>query len=462
MDTRIERDSLGEIAVDNNALWGAQTQRSLENFRIGNQRFRQEFILAYAQIKKASAIANQQLGKLQAAHAALIIEACDEIISGQHEEQFPLVVWQTGSGTQTNMNLNEVIANRANELDGKPRGSMSPIHPNDHVNLSQSSNDNFPTAMHVTTAQAVFYGLLPIVKNLIEALDLKRKAFDNIIKTGRTHMMDATPITLGQEFSGYIAQLQFSKAQIENNLQSIFPLALGGSAVGTGLNTHPQWADTVAEKIAAETGLPFISAENKFMELASHDALTNMHASLKLLATNLFKIANDFRLMASGPRCGLNEINLPENEPGSSIMPGKINPTQIESLTMVALQVMGNDNTVSMANSQGQFELNVYKPLIIHNILESIALLSDSVNSFTENCVKGITANEVQLQSNVSRTLMLVTALTPHIGYDNAARAAKHAYENGTTLKHAVVQLKLMKEKDFDQFVNPSDMIYPN
>ncbi|MGI1679999.1 MAG: class II fumarate hydratase [Cellvibrionaceae bacterium] len=462
MDTRLEKDSSGEIPVSNEALWGAQTQRSLENFRIGRQRFSQEFILAYAQIKKSSALANEQLGKLQTSHAKLIVTACDEIIAGEHNKQFPLVVWQTGSGTQTNMNLNEVIANRANELDGKLRGSMSPIHPNDHVNLSQSSNDSFPTAMHVTTAQAVSFGLLPIVSSLIEELDKKEKDFQDTMKTARTHMMDATPITLGQEFSGYIAQLNFTKKQIEHNLSLLYPLALGGSAVGTGLNTHLQWAETVAEKIATETGLPFSTADNKFMELASHDALINMHASLKLLATNLFKIASDLRLMASGPRCGLNEINLPENEPGSSIMPGKINPTQIEALTMVALQVMGNDVTVSMANSQGQFELNVYKPVIIHNVLESVALLSDAISSFTDNCIVGISANQAQLKSNVSRTLMLVTALTPHIGYDNAAHAAKYAYENGTTLKHAVTHLKLMKEKDFDIFINPEDMIRPN
>ncbi|MGH1470804.1 MAG: class II fumarate hydratase [Cellvibrionaceae bacterium] len=461
MDTRLEKDSLGEIPVNNEALWGAQTQRSIENFRIGRQRFSQEFILAYAQIKKASALANEQLGKLQTSHAKLIVAACDEIIAGEHDKQFPLVVWQTGSGTQTNMNLNEVIANRANEIDGKLRGSMSPIHPNDHVNLSQSSNDSFPTAMHVTTAQAVFYGLLPIVSTLIKALEKKQKDFEDIFKTARTHMMDATPITLGQEFSGYVAQLSFTKKQIESNLETLYPIALGGSAVGTGLNTHPQWAHTVAEKIAQETGLPFVTADNKFMELASHDALTNIHASLKLLATNLFKIANDLRLMASGPRCGLNEIKLPDNEPGSSIMPGKINPTQIEALTMVALQVMGNDVTVSTANSQGQFELNVYKPLIIHNILESVALLSDVISSFTDNCIAGISVNQAQLQSNVSRTLMLVTALTPHIGYDNAADAAKYAYENGTTLKHAVVHLKLMKEKDFNVVTDPANMIHP-
>ena len=461
MGKRIEKDSFGEIAVSNDALWGAQTQRSIENFRIGQQRFSREFILAYAQVKKASALANKDLGKLQSSHANLIATACDEIIEGKHHGQFPLVVWQTGSGTQTNMNLNEVIANRANELDGKARGSMSPIHPNDHVNLSQSSNDSFPTAMHVTTAQAVSYSLLPIINKLIEELHKKQIDFEDIIKTARTHMMDATPITFGQEFSGYVAQLDFAKKQIEHNLEMLYPLALGGSAVGTGLNTHPKWAATVAEKIAQETGLPFVSADNKFMAIASHDALTNMHASLKLLATNLFKIANDLRLMASGPRCGLGEISLPENEPGSSIMPGKVNPTQIEALTMIALQVMGNDVTVSIANSQGQFELNVYKPLIIHNILESAALLSDAISSFTDNCIVGIQVNHAQLKSNVSRTLMLVTALTPHIGYDNAARAAKHAYENGTTLKYAVTHLKLMKDKDFDLIIDPTEMIHP-
>jgi len=368
MKTRTEKDSLGAVKVPANALWGAQTQRSLQNFKIGDQCFPAEFIHAYAQLKKSAAIVNCQLGKLGKETSNFIVSACDEILSGQHADQFPLVIWQTGSGTQTNMNLNEVIANRANELAGSTRGSNSPVHPNDHVNLSQSSNDSFPSAMHITTAVMINDQLLPTINHLVDTLRHKQTEFADTIKSGRTHMMDATPVTLGQEFGGYITQLEFSQSAISGSLPGIFALAIGGSAVGTGLNTHPQWAQSMAEEISRHTGLPFTSPADKFSALASHDALTHFHSQLKLLATNLIKMGYDLRLMASGPRCGLNEIQIPSNEPGSSIMPGKVNPTQIEALIMVATQVLGNDVAVGIANSQGQFELNVYKPLIIRYV----------------------------------------------------------------------------------------------
>ncbi|GAB1267986.1 class II fumarate hydratase [Aurantivibrio infirmus] len=459
MSTRKEKDSLGEIEVDNEALWGAQTQRSLENFRIGSQIFPKQFIHNYAQLKKAAALSNHELGKLDKERSQLIVKACDEIIAGQHDEQFPLAVWQTGSGTQTNMNLNEVIANRANEIAGKKRGGNKPIHPNDHVNLSQSSNDTFPSVMHMCSAMLVTQNLLPALTKLLTELRLKAEEFDEKIKSGRTHMMDATPVTLGQEFSAYVNQLAFCHSKISSSLQTIYPLAIGGSAVGTGLNTHPEWSPTICKKIAAQCNLPFTSADNKFSALASHGPLSELHGQLKLLATELFKIANDLRLMASGPRCGLNEIQLPANEPGSSIMPGKVNPTQIEALTMVCLQVIGNDSAVTMANTQGHFELNVYKPLIIHNVIESIQLLSDAINSFTNNCVKEIRANDDKLQHYVESSLMLVTALTPHIGYDNAAKVAKLAFENNITLKQAVLDLGLMSEKEFEGRIDVETML---
>jgi fumarate hydratase, class II len=461
MTSRKESDSLGTVAVPANALWGAQTQRALENFSIGGQQLGREFICAYAQIKKAAALANRGLGKLDPALCGYIIAACDEIIAGQHGNQFPLVVWQSGSGTQTNMNLNEVIANRGNELAGSARGSLSPLHPNDHVNMSQSTNDTFPTAMHVATAIAVNARLLPALDHLLNALEGKAKAFQDLLKSGRTHLMDATPVTLGQEFGAYGAQLAFARANIQASLDGVYSLAIGGSAVGTGLNTHPHWADTVTGKIAAQTGLPFTSSANKFAALASHGALAALHGQLKLLATELFKIGSDLRLMASGPRCGLSEIQLPSNEPGSSIMPGKVNPTQIEALTMVAVQVMGNDTTVSIANSQGQLELNVFKPVIMYNLSQSIGLLSDAMRSFTDHCVSGIHANEDQLSHYLESTLMLVTALTPHIGYDNAARAAKLAYEKNLTLKQAVLELKLLSGEAFDRLLDPRKMLSP-
>lgn len=458
--TREEHDSLGAVAVPQEALWGAQTQRSLRNFRIGEQRFSPAFIQAYALIKKAAALSNQKLGKLDQQRCDLIVAACDEIIAGQHSDQFPLAIWQTGSGTQTNMNLNEVIANRANELAGSERGSMTPVHPNDHVNMSQSSNDSFPTAMHVTAAAATAK-LLASIEHLLSVLYEKAREFSSHIKSGRTHLMDATPITLGQEFSAYIDQIDFARNKIRSSLPGVYSLALGGSAVGTGLNTHPQWAETVTAKIAELSGLPFVTAANKFAALASHGALAELHGQLTLLATELFKIGSDLRLMASGPRCGLNEIQLPSNEPGSSIMPGKVNPTQIEALTMVAVQVMGNNTAINLANSQGHFELNVFKPLIIHNVLESITLLTDAMHSFADNCVRGMAANTEQLRSYMENTLMLVTALTPHIGYDNAAKVAKLAFDKDISLKDACLQLGLLSAEDFDRHIDPRAMLQP-
>ena len=461
MKTRIEKDSMGEIAVPEKALWGAQTQRSLENFKISEQPFPKLFIHSYAEEKKAAAIVNQQQGKLSKKNSTAIVKACNEIISGQHDAHFPLVIWQTGSGTQTNMNLNEVIANRANELNDSKRGSNSPVHPNDHVNLSQSSNDTFPTVMHLTTARQVNDSLLPALKLLLNTLQKKQKQYKGIIKSARTHLMDATPITLEQEFSAYFAQITFAKKNIEQSLLAVYELAIGGSAVGTGLNTSVNWADDMAAQLAKQLKLPFTSAPNKFSALSSHDALADLHSQLKLLASILLKMANDLRFMASGPRCGLNEISLPANEPGSSIMPGKVNPTQIEALSMVAIQVLANDVAVSMANSQGQFQLNVYKPLILKNIYESITLLSDAIKSFNKNCLSGIEANQAQLQFYMENTLMLVTALTPHIGYDKAAQAAKLAHEKNITLKQAVINLKLMSENEFEQWVKPETMLAP-
>lgn len=466
MKTRNESDSMGSIAVAADALWGAQTQRSLQNFRIGSQlrggqQFPLSFIYAFAQVKKAAALANRELGKLSELPCQLITQACDEIIDGKHDTQFPLVIWQTGSGTQTNMNLNEVIANRANEIAGKVRGTKSPVHPNDHVNLSQSSNDVFPTVMHIATAQALRQHLLPALDYLQGVLTEKTIAFANTIKSGRTHMMDATPVTLGQEFSGYQHQVRYAHEQIAAVLPHVQSLAIGGSAVGTGLNTPPQWTETVVKHISSLTGMPFSSANNKFMALAGHEALTDLHGRLRVLATVLIKIGNDLRLMGSGPRCGLAEIHLPENEPGSSIMPGKVNPTQIEALTMVAIQVMGNDSAIGIANSQGQFELNVYKPLIFRNVFESITLLADAVNSFTEHCLAGIQTNDAKLAHYVEQSLMLVTALTPFIGYDQAAKSAKFAHEQNLTLKQAVLQLGLMSEADFDKAVKPENMLQP-
>ncbi|MGB1058788.1 MAG: class II fumarate hydratase [Ketobacter sp.] len=461
MATRKEAGALGEIEVPEQALWGAQTQRALQNFKIGTQTFPPEFIEQYAILKKAAALTNLELGKLSAELSGFIVDACDEVIAGLHRDQFPISIWQTGSGTQTNMNLNEVIANRANELAGHDRGSRTPVHPNDHVNLSQSSNDTFPTAMHLTVMQGLLQCLAPALDGLLQALQQKQRQFEQRIKSGRTHMMDATPVTLGQEFGAYYSQIEFAREQLTAVQPALQCLAIGGSAVGTGLNTHARWSDAVVQKISNLTGIAYRPADNKFMFMAAHDALLDCHGRLRLLATSLYKMASDLRLMGSGPRCGLAEIKLPANEPGSSIMPGKVNPTQIEALTMVCLRVMANDSAVAMANTQGQFELNVYKPLILHTLWESITLLADGINSFNCNCLMGIVANEQQLDEYMAQSLMLVTALTPHIGYDNAALAAKWAYENNASLKHAVTTLGFLNAADYDKLVIPANMLSP-
>ncbi|HHX82886.1 MAG TPA: class II fumarate hydratase [Pseudomonadaceae bacterium] len=460
MATRRETDSMGSIEVPASALWGAQTQRSLINFASGaglpgGQRFPQPFIHAFALVKKAAAQSNHALGLLPVQQAELIGRACDEIMQGQHDDQFPLVMWQTGSGTQTNMNLNEVIANRANELAGNARGSKHPVHPNDHVNLSQSSNDVFPTVMNVVIAAALRESLLPALDTMLQALADKAAAFDGLMKAGRTHMMDATPISLGQEFSGYHRQLSYARSRLEAALPAVQALAIGGSAVGTGMNTPPHWVATVTQTIAALTGIDFSSEDNKFMALAGHDVLTDLHGGLRTLASSVLKIANDLRLMASGPRCGLAEIRLPENEPGSSIMPGKVNPTQIEALSMVAIQVLGNDTAVGFANSQGQFELNVYKPLIFRNVYESIVLLTDALQGFTRHCLLGLEADAVRLAHYAEVSLMRATELTPYIGYDLAARSAQLAHTQQLSLKEAVLQLGAMTEADFERALNP-------
>ena len=461
MKTRQEQDSLGTIDVPADKLWGAQTQRALENFKIGWQIFPKTFIHHYALVKKAAALTNNKLGKLDAKLKDYIIKACDEIIAAQHDDQFPLPVWQTGSGTQCNMNLNEVIANRANEIAGGKRGSKSPIHPNDHVNLSQSSNDTFPTVMHISTVVALREQLFPALDALLNEFKNKQQQFASQIKPGRTHLMDATPVTLGQEFGAFAVQIDHSRQQLRQLLPALQQLAIGGSAVGTGLNTHPHWSETVVVNIAELSGIAFTPAPNKFAALAGHETLKDCHGRLCTLATSVMKIANDLRLMASGPRCGFNEIHLPANEPGSSIMPGKVNPTQIEALTMVCARVMGNDTTVTIANSQGQFQLNVYKPVIIYTVLESVTLLSDAINSFCQHCVKGIDANTEVLKHNVENSLMLVTALTPHIGYDNASKAAKHAYDKQCSLQQAVVELKLLGAEDYQRLKKPERMLQP-
>ncbi len=460
MKTRQERDSLGPVEVSEQVLWGAQTQRSLQNFAIGDHRFPRQFIHAFAQVKKAAASTNQALGGLSEDRAWLIAAVCDEILQGRHDDQFPLSVWQTGSGTQTNMNLNEVIANRGNELAGHALGAYSPLHPNDHVNMSQSSNDVFPTVMHVVAAQQL-ETLIDATSTLRASLAERAEAFADILKSGRTHLMDATPITLGQEFSAYVAQLDYSLEQLIQARSGVRQLAIGGSAVGTGLNTHPDWASMVAKKVSELTGIEFASAGNKFMALAAHDALVDLHGRANTLATALFKIASDIRLMNSGPRCGLAEITIPANEPGSSIMPGKVNPTQAEALTMVCSRVMGNHTTVTVAASQGHFQLNVFKPVIIHALMESLQLLTDAQHSFHAHCVSGIQANKEQLSQYVNRSLMLVTALSPVIGYENAARAAKHANDHGLSLRESVVELELMSEAEFDRQVDARRMLGP-
>jgi len=461
MEYRIETDSMGSIKVPADKYYGAQTARSFMNFKIGNERFPRELIRALGILKKAAALTNKELGTLPEEKADLIIKAADEVIEGKLDEHFPLVVWQTGSGTQTNMNSNEVISNRAIELAGGVLGSKKPIHPNDDVNKAQSSNDTFPTAMHIAAVEEIYRRLIPMISKLRDALNDKSKEFNEIIKIGRTHLMDAVPLTLGQEFSGYVQQLNNGLERINGCLPRLYELALGGTAVGTGLNTHPEFAEKAAAKISGLTGKPFISARNKFESLAAHDALVELSGVLKTIAASLMKIANDIRWLGSGPRCGIGEINLPANEPGSSIMPGKVNPTQTEAMTMVCTQVFGNDTTVTFAGASGNFELNVFKPVIIFNVLQSIRLISDACESFTDNCVVGIEANKKNIEKHLKDSLMLVTALNPHIGYDNAAKVAKKAFAENKTLKEACVELKFLTEEEFDKFVDPGKMVGP-
>lgn len=458
-DKRIEKDSLGEVEVPNNCYYGAQTARSRIYFNIGHDRLPRSMIRALGIVKKIAAQVNSELGKLSPEKEKWIVQAADEVIEGKLDDHFLVGVWQTGSGTQTNMNINEVIANRAQELADKPLGSKEFIHPNDDVNMSQSSNDVFPTAMHIAAATEIYYTLLPVLSKMRQELADKMCEFNSIIKIGRTHLMDAVPLTLGQEFSGYVSQIDDNIERIQRNLSELFTLAIGGTAVGTGLNAPKEFGEKMANEIALYTGLPFVSAPNKFAALASHDPLVFMSGILKTLAASLLKIANDFRWMGSGPRCGLFELSLPQNEPGSSIMPGKVNPTQCESLSMVAIQVISNDNAITMAGSQGNFELNVYKPLIIHNFLDSVTLLSDSCLAFTNHLIIGLKPNVDRLQEMVNRSLMLATALTPKIGYDNASKAALKALHENLTLKEACLQLGLISEKEFDELVDPSKMV---
>ena len=459
--SRTETDSLGAIEVPATAYWGAQTQRSKENFAIGSQPMPLAVVHALAQIKKAAARVNARLGELPENIAKLIEQAADEIINGSLNEHFPLVVWQTGSGTQSNMSVNEVIAGRANEIAGQGRGGKSPVHPNDHVNRAQSSNDCFPTAMHIATLQAIKHDLFPAIKLLRDGLDKQAKRYASLVKTGRTHMMDATPVTFGQELSAFVAQLDYAQHAIELSLPAVAELAQGGTAVGTGLNSSPSFADDIAKELASATGLPLTSAANKFAALAGHEPLVSLSGALKTLAVALMKIANDLRLLGSGPRAGFAEVLLPANEPGSSIMPGKVNPTQCEALSMLACQVMGNDVTVNIAASHGHLQLNVFKPVIIHNILESIELMADGCRNFQEHCIEGMQANEQQMADHLENGLMLVTALNRHIGYDNAAKIAKKAYAENLTLREAAIALELVTDEQFSQWVRPQDMLKP-
>ncbi|MET3130819.1 fumarate hydratase class II [Oxalobacteraceae bacterium GrIS 1.11] len=461
MDSRIERDSFGPIEVPANQLWGAQTQRSLEHFHISTERMPPELIAALALVKRAAAHVNLDLGLLDGPKAIAIVAAADEVLAGKHGTEFPLAVWQTGSGTQSNMNMNEVLANRGSELMGGTRGAERLLHPNDEVNLGQSSNDIFPTAIHVAAAQALAHALLPSLRQLRDTLDDKAGQFADIVKIGRTHLQDATPLTLGQEFSGYVAQLDFAEHIIEQALAPLLQLAAGGTAVGTGLNAHPEFAARIAAELEARAALPFRTAGNKFAALAAHDALVAAHGALKTLATALMKIANDVRWMASGPRSGLGEISIPENEPGSSIMPGKVNPTQCEALTMLCCQVFGNDVAITLGGASGNFELNVFKPLIAHNFLQSARLLADGMRSFDRHCAHGIEANRPRIAELMERSLMLVTALTPHIGYDRAAQIAKRAQHDGTTLKQAALELGFVTADQFEQWIVPLEMTRP-
>lgn len=458
MEFRIERDTIGEIKVPADKYWGAQTQRSKQNFKIGNEKMPLEVIKAFAQLKKAAAFTNNGLGKLSHVKKEAIVTACDEVLDGKFDEHFPLVVWQTGSGTQSNMNVNEVLARRANEL--LPEGSDEKVHPNDDINMSQSSNDTFPTAMHIAAYHAIYHDLIPALSQLKQTLLEKEKANMDIIKIGRTHLQDATPLTLGQEISGWRAMVEKSEKMIKESAEHLLNLAIGGTAVGTGINAEPIFGDKVAEQLGKQTGYSFVSSDNKFHALTSHDEIVFVHGALKGLAGDLTKIANDVRWLASGPRSGIGEISIPANEPGSSIMPGKVNPTQSEALTMVGVQVFGNDAAIGFAASQGNFELNVYKPVIIYNFLQSVHLLADSMISFNEKCVQGLEPNLEVIEENVNRSLMLVTALNPHIGYEKAAEIAKLAFKEGTTLKEAAIKTGYLTEEQYNEWIDPKKMVH--
>ena len=461
MTTRTEHDTMGDVQVPSDAYWGAQTQRSYQNFKIGGETLPQPVIYAMALIKKAAAQTNAGLGRIQQEQADLIVRAADDVLAGKLDTQFPLVVWQTGSGTQSNMNMNEVLANRANELAGTGLAAYKPVHPNDHVNHAQSTNDSFPTAIHVAAAQEINRLLIPAVKKLRDTLDKKAKAFAPIVKIGRTHLQDATPLTLGQEFSGYVSQLDHGLTRLQDALQGLYELPLGGTAVGTGLNSHPDYAVKVAKQLADLSGLPFVTAPNKFEALGGRDAAVFASGALKTLAASLNKIANDVRWLASGPRCGLGEIKIPENEPGSSIMPGKVNPTQCEALSMVCCQVFGNDVTINMAGASGNFELNVYMPVIAYNLLQSVRLLGDACNSFNDHCAVGIEPVPEKIDYFLHHSLMLVTALNRKIGYENAAKVAKTAYKNDKSLRETAIELGLLSGEEFDELVKPEEMVHP-
>ena len=460
-DTRKESDSFGELEIPADKYWGAQSARSLINFPIGEETMPVPVVHALGVIKRCAALANKQLGALEPDIADAIAQAAGEVAEGRWDDHFPLSVWQTESGTQSNMNANEVISNRAIEIMGGKIGTKNPVHPNDHVNRGQSSNDTFPTAMHIAAAQEIAGRLIPALERLHGSIDVKAKQFKDIVKIGRTHLQDATPLTLGQEFSGYVRQIELGIARLQDGLENLYPLAQGGTAVGTGINTKEGFAEAFAQEVADMTGLPFVTAENKFEALAAHDAYVFAHGALNTVAASLFKIANDIRLLGSGPRSGISEISLPENEPGSSIMPGKVNPTQCEAMTMVCTQVMGNNAAMGMAGSQGHFELNVFKPVMAYNMMQSIRLLADAADSFAERCVEGITANEERIEELVNRSLMLVTALNPKIGYDKATEVAKKAHKEGTTLKESALALGYVTEAEFDEIVDPAKMVKP-
>ena len=462
MGYRKEKDSMGELEVPEDRYYGAQTQRSLENFKIGGERFQRELIRAYGIIKKAAAKVNSEAGRLDKKIADAISNASDEVIDGKLDDHFPLVIWQTGSGTQSNMNFNEVISNRAIEMLGGVLGSKDPVHPNDHVNMSQSTNDTFPTAINIAAVESTTHKLIPELEKLRQSFESKSKEFDSIIKLGRTHLQDATPLSLGHEFSGYTSALEHGIKRINNALKSCYELAIGGTAVGTGINSFEGYAEATANEISSITDLPFKTAQNKFEALGGQDCIVDLSGALKTVSGSLFKIANDIRWLASGPRSGIGEILIPSNEPGSSIMPGKVNPTQCEAMTMVCAQVMGNDTTIMVSGASGNFELNVYRPVIAYNILQSIRILSDAINSFRTNCVDGIEANEEKINTNLYNSLMLITALNSHIGYDKAAEVAKKAYEDNSSLKEAIIELGYMSGEDFDKFVKPEEMVKPS